>query len=97
MGCERREVTFDTNELDGELPPNSLGFELAREEVVQEWVRCHVGWGWSGGIFDNDFSFSELEQPQICAVEEILNPRTERTLVTPRAAAGKSGKRPSTA
>ena len=83
MGHERREVTFNVDELSRETPTPE-DFELAIEDLVLEWIRCRFGWGWTGGGFDNDFSFMEdSESVGLVETNEVLNPRTERKLLIP--------------
>ena len=81
MGCERREVTFDVSDGEG-----MDGLEAYIEEAVMDWMQCRYGWGWSCELITNDFSFMEdAESPFLQLTNEVLNPRTERLLVHPRA------------
>ena len=85
MGCERREVTFDVSEAEIEMIGEG-GLEMYIEEQVLDWIQCRYGWGWSCDFMTNDFSFLEdMNSPSLVVTEEILNPRTERRLVRPRA------------
>ncbi len=82
MGCERREVTFDVSDEEG-----MDGLEAYIEEAVMDWMQCRYGWGWSCDLMTNDFSFMEdAESPNLEVTNEVLNPRTERLLVSPGAA-----------
>ena len=85
MGCERREVTFDVSEADIErVGENRL--EMYIEDQVLDWIRCRYGWGWTCELIENDFSFMEdNESPGLVVTNEVLNPRTQRLRVRPRA------------
>ena len=84
MGCERREVTFDVSEAEiKRVGENRL--EMYIEDQVLDWIRCRYGWGWTCELIENDFSFMEdNESPGLAVTDEVLNPSTERKLVTPR-------------
>ena len=85
MGCERREVTFDVSEAEIERVGED-GLEMYIEEAVLDWISSRYGWGWSCDFMTNDFSFMEdNESPSLVMTNEVLNPRTERVLVQPRA------------
>ncbi len=85
MGCERREVTYDVSEAEIERVGED-GLEMYIEEQVLDWMRCRYGWGWPCNLMANDFSFMEdTESPSLEVTNEVLNPRTERLLVQPRA------------
>ncbi len=84
MGCERREVTFDVTEAEIERVGDDL--EGFIEDQVFDWIQCRFGWGWSCELIENDFGHTEDgESPGLVATNELLNPRTERLLVHPRA------------
>ena len=86
MGCERREVIFDVSEAEIERVGED-GLEMYIEEAVLDWMSCRYGWGWSCDFMTNDFSFLEDgESAGLAATNEVLNPRTKRLLVSPRAA-----------
>ena len=82
MGCERREVAFDVSQAEiREVGLDRL--ETYIEEAVLEWMECRFGWGWSCSLIKNDFGIMEdSEGAGLCVVKEVLNPRTERLLVT---------------
>ena len=85
MGCERREVTFDVTEAEIERVGED-GLEMYIEDAVLDWMRCRYGWGWTCELIKNDFSFMEdNESPSLVVTDEVLNPRTVRQLVHPRA------------
>ena len=85
MGCERREVTFDVTEAEIERVGED-GLWVYIEEQVRDWMRCYYGWGWTCELIKKDFSFMEdSESPSLVMTDEVLNPRTERLLVNPRA------------
>ena len=84
MGCERREVTFDVSEAEIKTVGDDL--EGFIEDQVLDWMQCRFGWGWSCDLIENDFGHMEDgESPGLVATNEVLNPRTERVLVQPRA------------
>jgi hypothetical protein len=85
MGCERREVTFDVT--DEEIKEVGMdGLHLYIEDAVLDWTRCRYGWGWSCDLMTEDFSFMEdNESPSLVVTDEVLNPRTKRLRVRPRA------------
>ena len=85
MGCERREVTFDVSEAEIETVGDDL--EGFIEDQVLDWMQCRFGWGWSCDLIENDFGHMEDGEspPGLVATNEVLNPRTERVLVQPRA------------
>ncbi len=86
MGCERREVTFDVTDEEIERVGED-GLEMYIEETILDWISCRYGWGWSCDLMTNDFSFMEdNESPSLVLTNEVLNPRTERLLVSPGAA-----------
>ena len=83
MGCERREVTFDVSAAE-RLEVGEDGLELYIEDAVLDWIRCRYGWGWTCELIENDFSFMEdSESSGLVVTNEVLNPRTERSLVIP--------------
>ena len=83
MGCERREVTFDVT--DEEIERASDHMEGFIEDQVLDWIQCRFGWGWSCELIENDFGHMEDgESPGFVATNEVLNPRTVRSLVTPK-------------
>ena len=86
MGCERREVTFDVT--DEEIKEVGMdGLEMYIEETILDWISCRYGWGWSCDRMTNDFSFLEDDESvSLVVTNEVLNPRTQRLLVNPRAA-----------
>ncbi len=85
MGCERREVTFDVSEAEIERVGED-GLELYIEDQVLDWMRCRYGGGWTCDLIKNDFSFLEdNESASLVATNEVLNPRTVRLQVHPRA------------
>ena len=88
MGCERREVTFDVS--DAEIQEvGAEGLEMYIEEAVLDWIQCRFGWGWSCDLISNDFAFLEDgESAGLVVTNEVLNPRTERRLVSPRTGLG---------
>ena len=84
MGCERREVTFDVTEAEIERVGDAL--EGFIEDQVLDWMQCRFGWGWTCELIKNDFSFMEdSESSGLVMTNEVLNPRTERLLIRPRA------------
>ena len=84
MGCERREVTFDVTEAEIERVGED-GLEMYIEEAILDWIQCRYGWGWTCELIKNDFSFMEdNESPGLAVTNEVLNPRTERSLVIPQ-------------
>jgi len=81
MGCERREVTFDVTEAEIERVGED-GLEMYIEEAILDWIQCRYGWGWTCELIENDFSFMEdSESSGLVITNEVLNPRTERSLV----------------
>ena len=81
MGCERREVTFDVTEAEIERVGDD-GLEMYIEDQVLDWIQCRYGWGWTCELIKNDFSFMEdSESSGLVMTNEVLNPRTERSLV----------------
>ena len=81
MGCERREVTFDVTEAEIERVGED-GLEMYIEEAILDWIQCRYGWGWTCELIENDFSFMEdSESSGLVMTNEVLNPRTERSLV----------------
>ncbi len=57
------------------------------EETILDWISSRYGWGWSCDFMTNDFSFLEDgESAGLVVTNEVLNPRTERLLVSPGAA-----------
>ena len=81
MGCERREVSFDVTEAEIERVGED-GLEMYIEEAILDWIQCRYGWGWTCELIKNDFSFMEdSESSGLVMTNEILNPRTERSLV----------------
>ena len=84
MGCERREVTFDVTEAEIERVGED-GLENYIEEAVTDWWACRYGYGWTCELFENDFSSLEDSEAGIVFTNEVLNPRTKRLLVHPRA------------
>ena len=85
LGCERREVTFDVSEVEIERIGEDR-LEMYIEDQVQDWIRCRYGWGWKCQLIENDFSFLEdNESPDLVVTDEVLNLRTKRRLVQPRA------------
>ena len=78
MGCERREVRFDVSEAEIERVGKNL--EGFIEEQVLDWIGCRFGWGWSCELIQNDFGFMEDGEGQMFVVDEVLNPRTEKTI-----------------
>ena len=85
MGCERREVTFDVSEAEIERVGEKR-LEMYIEDQVLDWIRCRYGWGWTCELIENDFSFMEDSVSSgLVVTNEVLNPRTERLLVHPRA------------
>ena len=85
MGCERRDVTFDVSEAEIERVGEGR-LEMCIEEQVLDWIQCRYGWGWTCELIKNDFSFMEdNESPSLVLTDEVLNTRTERLLVHPRA------------
>ena len=84
MGCERREVEFEVSREEI-LKIRAGDTEGFIEGMVWEWVVCRFGWGWSCSEMTNDFSLLEdSEGAGLCVVDEVLNPRTTRSLVPPR-------------
>ncbi len=84
MGCERREVSFDVSEA--EIVEVGDDLESFIEEQVLDWMQCRFGWGWSCELIENDFGHMEDgESPGLVVTDEVLNPRTVRQLVHPRA------------
>jgi len=88
MGCERREVTFDVSDAEiQEVGVEKL--EMYIEHAVEDWVHCRFGWGWSCDLISNDFAFLEDgESAGLVVTNEVLNPRTERRLISPRIGLG---------
>ncbi len=85
MGCERREVTFDVSEAEIERIGED-GLEMYIEDQVLDWIQCRYGWGWTCELIKNDFGFMEDSVSSgLVVTNEVLNPRTERLLVEPRA------------
>ena len=85
IGCERREVTFDVSEAEIQRVGED-GLEMYIEETILDWISCRYGWGWTCELIKNDFSFLEdNESPSLVVTDEVLNPRTQRLLVHPRA------------
>ncbi len=85
MGCERRELAFDVTdeEIEG---VGEDGLEEYVEEVIRDWMECRYGWGWSCDLMTIDLSFMEdNESPSLVMTKEVLNPRTQRLQVQPRA------------
>ncbi len=85
MGGERREVSFEVT--DAEIAEvGDGGVESYVEEAVVDWISCRYGWGWSCDRMTIDCGFLEdIESPSLVVTDEVLNPRTERRLVRPRA------------
>ena len=89
MGCERREVTFEVSDAE-RLEAGEDGLEMYIEDTVLDWIQCRYGWGWTCEMIKNDFSFMEdSESSRLVVTNEVLNPRTERLLVHPRAGRGR--------
>ena len=85
MGCERREVTFDVSEAEIEMIGEG-GLEMYIEEQVLDWMSCRYGCGWSCDFVTEDLSYMEdSESLRLVVTEEVLNPRTKRLRVRPRA------------
>ncbi len=85
MGCERRETTFDVTDEEIEKVGED-GLEMYIEDAVLDWIQCRYGWGWSCDLMTNDCGIMEdNESPSLVVTNEVLNPRTERLLVHPRA------------
>ena len=82
MGCERREVSFNLSEVEIEKVGEE-GLEMYIEDQILDWIQCRFGWGWSCSVVQNDFGHMEDgESPGLVMTNEVLNPRTERMLVT---------------
>ena len=91
MGCERREVTFGLTEAEIEMVGDQL--ESFIEQKVTDWIDCRYGWGWSCDLMTKDFGWAEDSSSVVSEfVNEILNPRTGRKLVTPRSVLLSSGR-----
>ena len=85
MGCERREVTFDVSEAEIERVGEDE-LEGYIEKTILDWIECRYGWGWSCDLMTNDFGFGEDGWSVVSNfTNEVLNPRTERLRVRPRA------------
>ncbi len=74
------------NECEAEIERVADDLEGFIEDQVLDWMQCRFGWGWSCDLIENDFRHMEDgESPGLVATNEVLNPRTERLLVNPRA------------
>lgn len=59
MGGERRVTVFELPEDQVRKDSNGIPLELHIEALVREWLETQFGWGWSGGGWENDFTFME--------------------------------------
>ncbi len=85
MGSERREVNFDVSEAEIERVGEE-GFEMYIEAQVLDWIASRYGWGWSCDLMTEDLSYMEDgESGRLVVTDEVLNPRTQRLRVHPRA------------
>ena len=78
MGVERRETVIEIpdEEVRSARPPGGW-LEAWLEEYVLDWMQSQLGWGWSGGGWDNDFACMEgSEGTGFVAVAESAIPNT---------------------
>lgn len=88
MGCERRETSFEVSEEERE-EVGLANLEAYLEEVVLDWICLRYGWGWTCDLITNDFTDHEDSDlgAKYFLTEEVLGPRTVRSLVAPPATA----------
>ena len=78
MGCERRETVIEIPDEEYQAALKVPCYtEVRLEEYVRQWMECEVGWGWSGGGFENDFGCMEgSEGAGLAAVSDSAIPNT---------------------
>ena len=79
LGVERRETVIEIpdEEYQRGKKVTAGDMECWLEECVRHWMEHQLGWGWSGGGYENDFGWMEgSDGAGLCVVADSAIPNT---------------------